>query len=196
MADLDNVTKRKLEAIFDMSGGYVLGLSNARFGDFIKTAAGFDPYEWYRRRRRPCCFARCGTRSRCRGGRGLLDLLEHWRVGKLVNDQEPTGAELALRDELKAQFTPLATTTDSASLDVLAKDFGDVDLGALPKELSTRQVVLARIDEIDRCLKAEAPMAVIFLVGSTLEASSPSWQWRTHTRMWRGQKRHDFGVEK
>jgi hypothetical protein len=38
MADLDNATKRKLESIFDMSGGYVLDFSNASFADFVRTA--------------------------------------------------------------------------------------------------------------------------------------------------------------
>ncbi len=47
MAELDNSTKRKLESIFEMPGGYVLDFSNARFQDFVKTAIGIDPYEKY-----------------------------------------------------------------------------------------------------------------------------------------------------
>jgi hypothetical protein len=51
----------------------------------------------------------------------------------------------------------------------LNKDLGAVDLTALPKELTAQQVIAARLDEIDRALDAGAPLAVIFLVGSTLE---------------------------
>ena len=47
VADLDNTTKLKLESILDMGGGYVLDLSNATFGDFVRTSIGLDPYEKY-----------------------------------------------------------------------------------------------------------------------------------------------------
>jgi hypothetical protein len=170
MADLDNTTKRKLESLFDMGGGYVLDFSNARFADFIQTAVGFDPYDRYQPASKAVLLRTLWHQEPVPVvAKVILDLLEHWRVGKMVNNQEPTAAERALHDELRAQFTPLVTASDTSSLDFLAKDFGDIDLAALPTELTTQQVVRARFDEIDRCLKAEAPLAVIFLVGSTLE---------------------------
>lgn len=46
---------------------------------------------------------------------------------------------------------------------------GAIDLTALPSELTAQQIVQARLDEIDRSVEAEAPLAVIFLAGSTLE---------------------------
>lgn len=172
MADLDNVTKRKLESIFDMSGGYVLDFSNARFADFVQTAVGFDPYEKYPPASKAVLLRTLWHREPVPiVAKVVLDLLEHWRVGNLVNDQQPSAAESALHDELKAQFTAAATSAegDPASLDFLAKDFGNVDVTALPKELTSQQVVQARLDEIGSCLEARAPLAVIFLVGSTLE---------------------------
>ncbi|MGH3494510.1 MAG: hypothetical protein ACRDRL_20145, partial [Sciscionella sp.] len=45
----------------------------------------------------------------------------------------------------------------------------EVDLAALPTELIAQEVIQARLDEIDRALDADAPLAVLFLVGSTLE---------------------------
>lgn len=170
MADLDNATKRKLESILEMGGGYVLDFSNARFADFIKTAVGIDPYEKYPPASKAVLLRTLWHEEPMPVvAKVVLELLEHWRVGKLVNNQEPTDTESAIHDELKTQFSTLASTPDQASIDFLAKDFGGVDLSALPNELTTQQVVQARLDEIDRCLDAGTPLAVIFLVGSTLE---------------------------
>lgn len=44
MADLDNITKRKLESILEMSGGYVLDFTNATFSDFVQTSVGVAIY--------------------------------------------------------------------------------------------------------------------------------------------------------
>ncbi|MBA0125530.1 hypothetical protein H0B56_08255 [Haloechinothrix sp. YIM 98757] len=170
MADLDNTTKRKLELIFDMSGGYVLDFSNPRFADFVKTAIGIDPYEKYPPASKAVLLRTIWHEEPMPLVAKLnLELLEHWRVGKLIADEEPKSSEVTLHDELKAQFAALVDTADPASTEFLAKDFSHVDLTALPRELTSQQVVEARLTEIERCLQANAPLAVIFLVGSTLE---------------------------
>ncbi len=171
MAELDNLTKRKLESIFGMSGGYVLDFTNATFGDFIRTAIGIEPYDKY------------GTElSKARLLRAIwegepdylvaklnLELLEHQRVTAMLSGREPSAIEAALYDELKAQFAPLIEPSNPANTAFLAKDFGQIDLAELPRALSSQSIVEARLHEIDTCLEAGAPLAVIFLVGSTLE---------------------------
>ncbi|GAA1457746.1 hypothetical protein NE857_21130 [Nocardiopsis exhalans] len=170
MADLDNVTKRKLESILEMSGGYVLDFSNARFADFVKTAIDIDPYEKYPPGSKAVLLRRIWHEEPMAAvAKVNLELLEHWRIGKLVADQEPTSFEGTLYDELKEQFTPLAESVDAASTDFLAKDFGQIDITSLPRSLTSQAVVEARLREIDACQEAGAPLAVIFLVGSTLE---------------------------
>lgn len=170
MAELDNSTKRKLESIFEMPGGYVLDFSNARFQDFVKTAIGIDPYEKYPPASKAVLLRRVWQEEPPSVVAKInLELLEHWRVGKLVTNQEPTPGESAIHDELKSQFVAVLATTDAASTEFLSRDFGEVDFAALPRELTSQQVVHARLDEINRCLDAGAPLAVIFLVGSTLE---------------------------
>lgn len=170
MADLDNATKRKLELLFDMSGGYVLDFSNASFADFVKTAIGIDPYDKYP----PESKARLLRRIWQVEPWPLVaklnrELLEHWRVGKLVADGELSESESALHEELVAAFGETSLSSEEADLAFLAKDFEDLDLTVLPTELSSQDVVRARLDEIDRCLEAGSPLAVVFLVGSTLE---------------------------
>lgn len=170
MADLDNTTKRKLESMFDMGGGYVLDFSNARFADFVKTAVGVDPYEKYPPASKAVLLRTIWHQEPMPLVAKLnLELLEHWRIGKLVSNQEPTAFESTLHNELKAQFAELVESTDAASTDFLAKDFGQIDLTSLPRALTSQAVVEARLREIDACQKAKAPLAVIFLVGSTLE---------------------------
>ena len=170
MGDLDNSTKRKLESIFEMGGGYVLDFSNASFADFVKTAIGFDPYEKYDGGSKAVLLRKIWQTEPPQAVAKLnLDLLEHWRVGKLIAGTTPTPFELELHDELKAQFSAPTAGTDPASIAFLAKDFAQLDLTSLPADLTAAQVVAARLEEIDRCLQANAPLAVIFLVGSTLE---------------------------
>lgn len=170
MGDLDNATKRKLESIFEMGGGYVLDFSNASFADFVKTAIGFDPYEKYDGGSKAVLLRTIWQTEPPQAVAKLnLELLEHWRVGKLISGITPTPFELELHDELKARFSAPQAGTDPASMAFLAKDFAQLDLTSLPADLTAAQVVAARLEEIDRCLQANAPLAVIFLVGSTLE---------------------------
>lgn len=99
-----------------------------------------------------------------------LDLLERWRINKLANDEAITAFEQETYDKLAAFFSARQSDRPSAeTLAFLDKDFGDIDVTALPSELTSQQIVSSRLDEIDRCLGAEAPLAVIFLAGSTLE---------------------------
>jgi hypothetical protein len=78
-------------------------------------------------------------------------------------------SESALHEELVAAFGETSLSSEEADLAFLAKDFEDLDLTVLPTELSSQDVVRARLDEIDRCIEAGSPLAVVFLAGSTLE---------------------------
>lgn len=118
MPNLDNATKLKLESLFGMRGGYVLDFSDDTFADFVKTSVGFDPYERYP-----------GDLSKAKRLRQLwqeepsvtidklnLELLEHWRVSKLLAGETPSANEEALHRELVDQFTRAPATTVPATL--------------------------------------------------------------------------------
>lgn len=107
MADLDNTTKLRLESILEMSGGYVLDLSNATFADFVKTSIGVDPYEKYGENLSKARLLRAiwAQEPNASIAKLNLDLLEHWRVSKLLTNEAPSQAQEALCQELAEQFT-------------------------------------------------------------------------------------------
>ena len=107
MAGIDNTARLKLESLLNMEGGYVLDLTNATFATFVRASIGIDPYEKYGdglskakllraiwEGERPVAIAKLD-----------LDLLEHWRVTKLLAGSEPTPSEETLRQELIEYFT-------------------------------------------------------------------------------------------
>jgi uncharacterized protein (TIGR02391 family) len=102
MADLDNATKLKLESIFEMRGGYVLDFSNATFADFVKTSIGIDPYEKYGEGNSKARLLRAIWQEEPTPSvtKLNLDLLEHWRVSKMLANEPLSPAQESLRLEL------------------------------------------------------------------------------------------------
>lgn len=124
MANLDYITKSKLELMFQMEGGYVLDFTNASFTDFIQTAAGFDPYEKHGPGSKAQILRRIWNEEPMPVvARIVLNLLEYWSFRNQGGGGESTAAESALHDEIKAHFTSVATTaTDAAGLEFLQKE--------------------------------------------------------------------------
>ncbi len=166
----DNTTKQLLERLFGMATGYVLDFSSSTFASFVDTAVGFDPYERYNGSKAVILRQIWLQEPPSVVAKLNLDLLERWRINKLANEEAITTFEQEAHDRLVALFNSAQPDRPSPeTLAFLERDFGDVDVAALPSEMTSQQIVQARLDEIERCLSAEAPLAVIFLVGSTLE---------------------------
>lgn len=169
-AVFDNSAKQMLEDLFGMSTGYVMDFNNGTFASFVETCIGFDPYQRYQGSKAVILRQIWLNEPFADVAKLNLDLLSKWKLNKLRAGEEPTKYEQHALDVLTALFTPAerpALTADDLAF--LNKDLGAVDLTALPKELTAQQVIAARLDEIDIALDAGAPLAVIFLVGSTLE---------------------------
>lgn len=169
-AGFDNVAKQMLEDIFGMSSGYVLDFSNGTFASFVQTCLGFDPYTRYDGSKAVMLRQVWLNEPFADVAKLNLDLLDRWKLIKLKADEDPTKYEQHVLEAITALFSapepPALTADDLAFLEI---DLGVVDLATLPSELTARQVVASRLDEIDRALDAGAPLAVILLVGSTLE---------------------------
>lgn len=97
-----------------------------------------------------------------------LDLIEHVKFNMMRNGVEPNSYEQHIIDEATARFGT-GLTPHQVDLDFLNRDFGSLNIDALPRELTAGEVVADRMVEIDKALGAEAPLSAIFLAGSTLE---------------------------
>jgi hypothetical protein len=169
MADLSNRAKRKLETLLGMGGGYVLDFSNATFQDFVTTAIGLDPYAGDYESKASLLRRIWREQSSATVSRLNTELLGYWKDSKLISGSSITDAEQQMYDELVSEFATSKIASDTIDVEFLNRDFSGVNLTMLPPALTSTAMVEARLDEIGKAMKAGAPLAVIFLVGSTLE---------------------------
>lgn len=173
MTVLDNITKKEFEKLFGMRSGYVLDFSNPSFADFIKTSVGFDPYEKY---------PEAGSKARTLRAiwdnepasivaKLLLEMLDYWKAASAMQNIEVSHNDEILYEELKRKMSDLEATqslTDDEQ-QFLQEDFSSIEPQQLEEDPQFQKIIEQRLSEIDKCIKADAPLAVIFLVGSTLE---------------------------
>lgn len=166
----DNTVKQMLEDLFGMSSGYVMDFSNASFASFVEQWIGVDPYDRYQGSKAAILRQIWAKEPSEVVAQLNLDLLEHWKLTALRNGRTPTPYEQEVIGTATSLFqsasVPALSEEDVAFLN---KDLGSLNLDALPSELTAGQVIADRMGEIDRALEADAPLAVIFLVGSTIE---------------------------
>lgn len=170
----DNAVKQMLEDIFEMSSGYVLDFNNGTFASFVQSCLGFDPYSRYDGSKAVILRQIWQNETFADVAKLNVDLVNRWKLIKLKADEDPTKYEIHVLETVTELFsfsekTTLDVDLDVDDLDFLESDFSAVDLTSLPRELTAMQVIASRLAEIDRALEADAPLAVIFLVGSTLE---------------------------
>lgn len=166
----DNTVKQMLEDLFGMSSGYVMDFSNASFASFVEQWIGVDPYDRYQGSKAAILRQIWAKEPSEVVAQLNLDLLEHWKLTALRNGRTPTPYEQEVIGTATSLFqsasVPALSEEDVAFLN---KDLGSLNLDALPSELTAGRVIADRMGEIDRALEADAPLAVIFLVGSTIE---------------------------
>jgi hypothetical protein len=170
MAAVSNGLRQKLEHLFGMSTGYVLDFSNATFSDFVETSIGLDPYTKYSGSK-ATILRRLWFELEPDSFRKLtLEMLDRWETNKAVNGQTVSPGDQKLFDDAVAAVMSVGDRpAHPAETAFLNKDFGNIDLSQINVALSYREVIQQRLNEIERCLKAEAPLAVVFLCGSTVE---------------------------
>lgn len=169
MASISNPTKRKLEAILGMSGGGVLDFTNATFKDFVLTAIATDPYAGEYESKAKLLRRLWQDLPDVNAAKLNLELLDYWRDGQVIAGEEIDTTEQKMYGQLRSEFRAVAEADAFVDTAFLSRDFGEVDLSVLPSALTATGIVQARLVEIDRAMEADAPLAVIFLVGSTLE---------------------------
>ena len=161
-----------------MGGGYVVNFSDRTMAEFFDDNLDVDIYaDIYR-------YA-SGSKANCmRGfwreanddlvGRSIHELIEYIENQMLLGNFDEKDFPDKLIEKGKEIARQLAGKANEQQPQVVSeeefvkKDY-QISLGALGFDAATTNVLAQRVDEIQRCLTAAAPLAVVFLCGSTLE---------------------------
>jgi hypothetical protein len=170
MANLKFNEKQLFEKLFDR-GGYVLDFSNRTFQEFFKDfnisiyATKYDKNGDSKMKRLRAFWE---IESDLKVGEVLHSLLQY---AETTDDIKQKDKDLALSyinkllgNRVKSHPIKQEVTED----DFLKKEFEKIDLSLLNLGNLT-ETIEQRISEIQKCLKANASLSVIFLCGSTLE---------------------------
>jgi hypothetical protein len=177
---LTGVDKLKFETLFSLGTGYVMDFSNPTFGSFVNGAIKEDifssKYENY------------GT-SKAKRLKALWDVADDKKLGILLEElvqYYTTNSKLKPNDEifkkpshLPAECLEIAhrlqgkKAKDNTSIhsedDFLKLELDEVAISSLKIDSTVSTILESRIKEIKQCMKANAPLAVVFLCGSVLE---------------------------
>ena len=177
MSSLNTNDKQVLEKLFKMSGGYVLNFSDRTMGEFFSDDVGINIYNLKYN------YATGSKANRMRGfwqvgddflvGKSVQKLIEYIEnqilLGNLQKDDYPQPL-INRGKEISNKLLGIKTQTAEIKEDeFLNRDFKNISIDKLKLDGTVTIVLQQRLDEIRKCLNAKAPLAVIFLCGSTLE---------------------------
>jgi hypothetical protein len=158
-----------------MGDGYVLNFSDRTFREFFKDDVRVEIYaEKYN-------YASGSKANRLRGfwqsaddpmvGKSIEKLIAYIDTQILVGrlDRKNFPLDLVQRGQTIAARLLGSTSQPTTEGEFVAREFGNVSIDKLGLDAAMIGIMKQRIDEIRKCLPAKAPLAVIFLCGSTLE---------------------------
>jgi len=179
MSNLNTNDKLILEKLFQMGDGYilkVLGFSDRTFGEFFRDEIQVDIYDDRYK------YASGSKANRMRGfwqaaddlsiGKSIDKLIAYIETQVVLDPKKRSDFPEELINHARSISSRLQGKTSHSAVTVeefIRKDFGEVSFAKLGLDQSLIVVLEQRTDEIKRCLSAKAPLAVIFLCGSSLE---------------------------
>ena len=178
MADLSTNEKQVLEKLFQMGGGYVLNFSDRTIQEFFNDDVGVDIFN------QKYNYASGSKANRMRGfwreannplvGESIIKLIGYIENQIFLGDLEQSDFPESLMSKGKEIGNRLlgrvVTPPDELTEDAfLGKELEEISVDSLGMSDALTKVLRQRLDEIRKCLDANAPLATIFLCGSTLE---------------------------
>ncbi len=180
MVTLNTNEKQILEKLFQMRSGHVLNFSDRTIGEFFRDDIGVNLFD------QKYDYASGSKANRLRRfwqvsddatvGMSIDKLVEYVDtqvvLGKLKKeDFSPELITLArsLAARLQGRKSAAPAAAETTEQDFISKEFGAVSIEKVGLDSVVTGILKQRIDEIGKCLTARAPLAVIFLCGSTLE---------------------------
>ena len=172
MSSLTSLERRIFEYLFGMSSGYVLDYSNATFAELFRECVKVDIYN------NKYAFNGDSKAKRLRAfweiqtdilvGKVLQELLDVWSYDNPeLNAKEKNSYEKA--SKIVSRLLGKCVAGENNEDAFLKQQFSKLDVSKIELEQSLLPVVQERLNEAQKCLKADAPLAVIFLSGSILE---------------------------
>jgi hypothetical protein len=181
MSTLNTNEKQLLEKLLQMGGGYVLNFSDRTMLEYFRDDLGIDIYnQKYNyasgsKANRMRCFWQVADDALV--GKSIEKLLEYIDNQIILGylKKEDFSPDLMERGRRIASRLlgckvvapdPRSVTTED---EFIAREFKNVSIDKLGLDAAISAVLKQRVDEIRKCLTVKAPLAVIFLCGSTLE---------------------------
>lgn len=169
MSTLKAYEKLIFEKLFDR-GGYVLNFTDLTFAAFFREH-GIDiddlKYKFNGASKMKRLRSFWEVEPNAAVGNVLGALLQYAEASGKVEDGDRKRA-VEIIDRLAGRSPPKQAPVVSEA-DFLTKEYTQINLARLNIDAPFQQVIEQRINEIHKSLKADAPLAVIFLCGSTLE---------------------------
>lgn len=172
MSSIKMLEREYFEKLFGMDSGYVLDFSNRTFGVFFRENARVDVYSDKYAANGDSKAKRLRAFMEIEGdvvvGKVLFELLEFWRY----KNAQPDAKEVTLAAKAKEVVERLlgrSVLSKDSGQDFLSQNFGQISLQKISSVGPLADILEKRLAETIRCLKAEAPLAVIFHCGGILE---------------------------
>jgi len=172
MADLKTLEKRQFEDLLGMSGGYVLDFTNRSFADLFRDSVGINIYDdkyavrGDSKANRLRAFWDCEPNVTV--GKVVKEMLEIWRYQNSNKvDHRFDGCQKII-GRLLGNVNPIANAGDIEQ-GFLSKDFGTISFSKLQLESTLVPILEARLVELQKALKADCPLLMVFMCGSILE---------------------------
>ncbi len=177
MATLKPIEKKYFEELFDMQSGYVLyeSLTNNTFAELIRDSANIDiysdrfSYNGNSKAKRLRAFWELESDKIV--GEVLKELLEIWKFEQVKNHKAIDTMTFLECQKVVSKLLGIKNedTNMETEKDFLSQEFLSLNLSKLNIDFQLENVIKQRLDEIQKSLKSEAYLSVVFLCGSTLE---------------------------
>ncbi len=177
MASLTTTDKQVLEKLFQMSTGYVLNFVDRTFAEFFRDDVGIDIHD------KKFDYASGSKANRMRGfwqvaddvtvGKSIQKLIAYIDtqilVGSLTKNDLPDDLIRGGRGIANRLLGPASVQAVPNQDEFITKEFRNVSIEKLDLDSAINRVLKQRVEEIKKCIQIDAPLAAVFLCGSSLE---------------------------
>lgn len=175
MSSLNDIEKRYLEKILNMSGGYVLDYTDATFDEFFRRH-NIDihgrKYQTHGTSKAKKMRAFWMQESDSVVGNVLSEMLDYYEAVCELNDEQIDIPVLEKARGIITRLTGKSNETKPAKTPeaFLNQEFTTPNIQKLPVEPAIVPIIKSRLAEAHKALSADAYLSVVILCGSILEA--------------------------